>query len=249
VILTRLNGNINIICSNLFTIFGENMCGIVGCVLKDDEAAPVLLECVGKLEYRGYDSVGIATSASDIKIIKDQGKIDKYKENLDLKELPGKSGIAHVRWATHGSPTKENAHPHTDCKNRIAVVHNGIIENFKELKTELLNSGHKFKSETDTEIIPHLIEEYMDEGQDLEGAIRSATRRLIGSYALAVMSTDEPGKMIGVRKESPLIVGLGEDEYFLASDVPAVLNHTNQVIYLDNKEMAILDGNDVIIKI
>lgn len=224
------------------------MCGIVGCVLKDDEAAPVLLECVGKLEYRGYDSVGIATSASDIKIIKDQGKIDKYKENLDLKELPGKSGIAHVRWATHGSPTKENAHPHTDCKNRIAVVHNGIIENFKELKTELLNSGHKFKSETDTEIIPHLIEEYMDEGQDLEGAIRSATRRLIGSYALAVMSTDEPGKMIGVRKESPLIVGLGEDEYFLASDVPAVLNHTNQVIYLDNKEMAILDGNDVIIK-
>jgi glucosamine--fructose-6-phosphate aminotransferase (isomerizing) len=224
------------------------MCGIVGCILKDDEAAPVLLQCVGKLEYRGYDSVGIATSARGIKIVKDQGKIDQYAENLDLKELPGKSGIAHVRWATHGTPTKENAHPHTDCKNRIAVVHNGIIENFKELKTELENSGHKFTSNTDTEVIPHLIEEYVDGGQDLEEAIRSATRKIRGSYALAVMSIDEPGKIIGVRNESPLIVGKGEDEYFLASDVPAILNHTDQVIYLDNNEMAILDSEGITIK-
>lgn len=224
------------------------MCGIVGCILKDDEAAPVLLECVKKLEYRGYDSVGIATSASEIKIKKDQGKIDDFTENLDLTELSGKSGIAHVRWATHGLPTKDNAHPHTDCKNRIAVVHNGIIENFKELKTELQNSGHKFTSQTDTEIIPHLIEKHMDEGENLEEAVRSTTREIKGSYALAVMSVDEPDKIIGVRKESPLIVGKGENEYFLASDVPAVLNHTNQVIYLDNREMVILDGEGITVK-
>jgi glucosamine--fructose-6-phosphate aminotransferase (isomerizing) len=224
------------------------MCGIVGCILKDKEAAPVLLECVGKLEYRGYDSVGIATSASEIRIQKDQGKIDAFTENLDMKELPGKLGIAHVRWATHGLPTKINAHPHTDCQKRIAVVHNGIIENFKELRTELINSGHKFSSDTDTEIIPHLIEKYIDEGLDLEEAVRSAVRDIKGSYALAIMCRDEPGKIIGVRKESPLIVGKGEDEYFLASDVPAVLNHTNQVIYLDNREMVILDGEEIIIK-
>lgn len=224
------------------------MCGIVGCILKDQEAAPVLLECVGKLEYRGYDSVGIATSASEITIKKDQGKIDNFKEKLDLKELPGEMGIAHVRWATHGLPTKANAHPHTDCKNRIAVVHNGIIENFKDLRTELKNSGHKFTSDTDTEIIPHLIEKYMDKGMDLEDAVRSAVLEIKGSYALAIMSRDEPRKIIGVRKESPLIVGKGENEYFLASDVPAVLNHTNQVIYLDNREMVILDDEGITVK-
>ncbi|MGV8143966.1 MAG: glutamine--fructose-6-phosphate transaminase (isomerizing) [Methanothermobacter sp.] len=224
------------------------MCGIVGCILKDKEAAPVLLDCVKKLEYRGYDSVGIATSANEIKIRKDKGKIDDFTENLDLNELPGRMGIAHVRWATHGLPTKANAHPHIDCKNRIAVVHNGIIENFKDLRTQLQNEGHKFTSDTDTEIIPHLIEKYMDEGNDLEEAIRCATKKIKGSYALAVMCQDEPDKIIGVRKESPLIVGKGEDEHFLASDVPAVLSHTNHVIYLDNREMAILDGKDITIK-
>jgi len=226
----------------------NNMCGIVGCILKDQEAAPVLLECVKKLEYRGYDSVGIATSASEIRIQKDKGKIDNFKEKLDLKALTGVSGIAHVRWATHGLPTKNNAHPHTDCKNRIAVVHNGIIENFKDLRTELQNSGHKFNSDTDTEIIPHLIEKYMDRGMDLEDAVRSAVAEIKGSYALAIMCQDEPRKIIGVRKESPLIVGKGENEYFLASDVPAILNHTNQVIYLDNREMVILDSKGITIK-
>ncbi len=224
------------------------MCGIVGCILKDKEAAPVLLECVKKLEYRGYDSVGIATSASEIMIKKDQGKIDDFTQDLNLTDLPGEVGIAHVRWATHGLPTKNNAHPHTDCHNRIAVVHNGIIENFKDLRNQLIKSGHKFTSDTDTEIIPHLIEKYMDQGMDLEDAVRNATHEIQGSYALAIMSQDEPNKIIGVRKESPLIVGKWEKEYFLASDVPAVLNHTNQVIYLDNQEMVILDGEDIIIK-
>lgn len=224
------------------------MCGIVGCIFKDKEAAPILLECVRKLEYRGYDSVGIATSESEIRIKKDQGKIDDFSKKLDLKDLPGEVGIAHVRWATHGLPTKYNAHPHTDCENRIAVVHNGIIENFKDLRAELEDSGHKFTSDTDTEIIAHLIEKYMDEGENLEEAIRSATLKIKGSYALAILCQDEPDKIIGVRKESPLIVGKGEGEYFLASDVPAILNHTNQVIYLDNREMVILDGEQIIVK-
>ncbi len=224
------------------------MCGIVGCILKDREAAPILLECVKKLEYRGYDSVGIATSADEMIIKKGQGKIDEVHEKLHLTDLPGYMGIAHVRWATHGLPTKENAHPHTDCRNRIAVVHNGIIENFRELRDQLEAEGHKFTSDTDTEIIPHLIEKYMEEGLNLEKAIQKSTQQIRGSYALAVISVDEPDKIIGVRKESPLIVGKSEGEYFLASDVPAVLKHTNHVIYLDNNEMVILNKDGVTIK-
>ncbi len=224
------------------------MCGIVGCILKDKDAAPILLECVRKLEYRGYDSVGIATISSILNIKKDQGKIDEVDEKLEITDLPGVKGIAHVRWATHGLPTKENAHPHTDCKNRIAVVHNGIIENFKELRRELVEEGHQFTSDTDTEVIPHLIEKYTDNGAELEEAIRLAIQKIKGSYALAVISTLEPDKVIGVRKESPLIVGLGENEYFIASDVPAILQHTNQILYLDDNEMVILKDTGVTIK-
>ena len=224
------------------------MCGIVGCILKDKDAAPILLECVKKLEYRGYDSVGIATSNRGLSIKKDQGKIDEVDEKLQITDLPGVKGIAHVRWATHGLPTRENAHPHTDCKNRIAVVHNGIIENYKELRSKLEEEGHHFTSNTDTEVIPHLIEKYTDNGVGLEEAIRQAIQQIKGSYALAVISTLEPDKVIGVRKESPLIVGVGEDEYFIASDVPAILQHTNQVLYLDDNEMVILEDTGVTIK-
>ena len=224
------------------------MCGIIGCILNNEKAAPVLLECVKRLEYRGYDSIGIATSGSDIKIKKDKGKIDDVQANLGLTDLPGEMGIAHVRWATHGLPTKENAHPHTDCKNRIAVVHNGIIENYKELKSQLENEGHVFKSETDTEVIPHIIEKYMEQGNNLEDATRLAIGDLKGSYALAVISRDEPNKVIGVRKESPLIVGKGTGEYFIASDVPAILKHTNKVIYIEDNEMVILNNEGIIIK-
>jgi glucosamine--fructose-6-phosphate aminotransferase (isomerizing) len=224
------------------------MCGIVACILKDKQAAPVLLGCVKRLEYRGYDSVGLATSSSKIKVKKDKGKIGEVQKKLELTDMPGKMGIAHVRWATHGLPTRENAHPHTDCKNRIAVVHNGIIENYKELRDELREEGHVFRSETDTEIIPHLIEKYMDNGSDLEEATRLATQDIRGSYAVAVMSSDEPNKIIGVRKESPLIVGVGEGNYFIASDVPAILPHTNQVIYLNDNEMVILSKDGVTVK-
>ncbi len=224
------------------------MCGIVGCILKDEDVAPILLECVKKLEYRGYDSVGIATTSNELSIKKGQGKIDEVNEKLQITDLPGFKGIAHVRWATHGLPTKENAHPHTDCKNRIAVVHNGIIENFKELRSKLEEEGHVFTSDTDTEVIPHLIEKYTDNGLELEEAIRKAVQEIKGSYALAVISTLEPDKVIGVRKESPLIVGLGEDQYFIASDVPAILQHTNQILYLDDKEMVILEDTGITIK-
>jgi glucosamine--fructose-6-phosphate aminotransferase (isomerizing) len=224
------------------------MCGIVGCILKDDKAAPVLLECVKKLEYRGYDSVGIATLSSKINIKKDKGKISEAEKNVKLSDLPGNMGIAHVRWATHGIPTQKNAHPHTDCSGKIAVVHNGIIENYKELKNNLVEEGHIFKSDTDTEVIPHLIEKFTNQGHNLEDAVRKTLDMIHGSYALAVISTDEPGKIVGVRKESPMIVGKGDGDYFLASDVPAILKHTNNIIYLEDGEMVILDADGVTVK-
>ena len=223
------------------------MCGIVACIIKDN-SAPVLLECVRRLEYRGYDSVGIATLSKDIYIKKGEGKIDDVESRLVLTDIPGNMGIAHVRWATHGLPTGKNAHPHTDCQKRIAVVHNGIIENYKDLKDKLQAEGHIFVSDTDTEVIPHLIEKYMDMGNGLEVATRLATKDIKGSYAIAAISADEPDKIIGVRKESPLIVGVGENEFFIASDVPAVLDHTNQIIYMNDNEMVILEPDGVIIK-
>jgi glucosamine--fructose-6-phosphate aminotransferase (isomerizing) len=223
------------------------MCGIVACLLNDN-AATVLLECVRKLEYRGYDSVGIATLSGDIYIKKDEGKIDEVQKKLDLTNIPGNMGIAHVRWATHGLPTGKNAHPHTDCKKRIAVVHNGIIENYKELKDVLQDEGHIFTSDTDTEVIAHLIEKYMEMGNNLEAATSLATKDIQGSYAIAAISADEPDKIIGVRKESPLIVGVGETESFIASDVPAILEHTKKVIYLNDNEMVVLDPTGVLVK-
>ncbi|CDG64730.1 MAG: hypothetical protein PWQ15_1682 [Methanobacterium sp.] len=225
------------------------MCGIVGCILKNDKAAPVLMDCLQRLEYRGYDSVGLATySSSGINIRKDRGKIKEVSQELHLEELPGKIGIGHVRWATHGLPTQENAHPHTDCEGKITVVHNGIIENYKELKDQLVSEGHNFVSQTDTEVIAHLIEKYHKEGLDLEEAMNKAISKLQGSYAFAVISTDEPNRILGVRKESPLILGLGDGEYFLASDAPALLQHTRKIIYLADHETFIMDENGITVK-
>ncbi|NYB52179.1 MAG: glutamine--fructose-6-phosphate transaminase (isomerizing) [Methanobacteriaceae archaeon] len=225
------------------------MCGIVGCILKNNKAAPVLLDCVQRLEYRGYDSVGIATiSSSGIEIKKDKGKIKDVSEELHLERLSGEIGIGHVRWATHGLPTQENAHPHTDCEGKIAVVHNGIIENYKEIKDQLESEGHIFKSQTDTEVIPHLIEKYHKQGADLEEAMNQAINQLHGSYAFAVISAEEPKKIRGVRKESPLILGLGDGEYFLASDAPAILQHTRRIIYLADHETFLIDGDGITVK-
>lgn len=222
------------------------MCGIVGCIL-DKEVAPTIIDSIKKLEYRGYDSVGIATVTDKINVKKGSGKIKEVDDEIHLKDIDGKVGIAHVRWATHGNPTKENAHPHCSCDNKISVVHNGIIENYKELRAELQQEGHIFKSETDTEIIPHLIEKYMNEGNNLLKSTQLTIKRLCGSYALAVISTDEPDKIIGARKESPLIVGVSKEGNFLASDVPAILNETRRVIYLEDDEIIQLEKDKVTI--
>ncbi|PVX23164.1 MAG: glutamine--fructose-6-phosphate transaminase (isomerizing) [Candidatus Bathyarchaeum sp.] len=220
------------------------MCGIFGCILKTGEAAPTIHGGLKKLEYRGYDSVGIATlDGNQLFMKKDSGKIDEVHEIHDLDDLPGRLGIGHTRWATHGAPYKENAHPHTDCNNQIAVVHNGIIENFGELKAELEESGHVFKSKTDTEVIAHLVEDKLKAGLSLVDAVRATVKQLDGSYATAVISVNEPDKIVCARKESPLVLGVAEDSIYVASDIPAFLSKTNKSVIIQDGELVILSDN------
>ena len=222
------------------------MCGIIGCAIKGKSVAPLLHLGLKRLEYRGYDSAGIATvSENKVHVKKDAGKIDEIHRRLNLDDLPGSIGIAHTRWATHGAPTQTNAHPHLDCEGKIAVVHNGVIENFLELKEELIDRKHVFRSRTDTEVIAHLIEEYVKSGSDLFHAVMNAVRRLKGSYAIAVISADEPDKIVFARNESPLVIGLGSEFNFAASDVAAFIEHTRKTIFLDNGEMGYLTADDV----
>ncbi|MBI2134652.1 glutamine--fructose-6-phosphate transaminase (isomerizing) [Candidatus Woesearchaeota archaeon] len=222
------------------------MCGIVG-IVSDNNVANKLLDGVKRLEYRGYDSVGmVCINSNKLVIKKDAGKIEEVDKKVNFSELKGNIGLAHCRWSTHGSPTKENAHPHFDCKSKISIVHNGIIENFSELKEMLISKGHKFNSLTDTEVIAHLIEDNFK--GDIEEATSAALKQIEGSYALGVICADSPEILIAARNESPLIVGIGKNENFIASDVAAILKHTNKVIYLDNNEMAILTKNNVQIK-
>jgi len=217
------------------------MCGIFGCILRTGEAASTIHGGLKKLEYRGYDSVGIATlEGSQLFMKKDSGKIDDVHELHNLDSLPGRLGIGHTRWATHGAPYKENAHPHTDCNNQIAVVHNGIIENFAELKSELEELGHVFRSKTDTEVIAHLIEEQLKTGSSFVDAVRETVKRLKGSYAIAVISTKEPDKIVCARKESPLVLGVAEDSLYVASDIPAFLPKTNKSVIVQDGEIVIL---------
>jgi glucosamine--fructose-6-phosphate aminotransferase (isomerizing) len=219
------------------------MCGIFGCITTEGNVAPIIHESLKRLEYRGYDSVGIATiSNSVISMKKDQGKIDDVHQILNLDDLPGNVGIGHTRWATHGAPLRVNAHPHSDCTGRIVVVHNGIIENFSELKQELENRGHTFLSKTDTEVIAHLIEENLKQKPSLSlaDAVREAALKLDGSYALAVISTMEPGKIVCARNESPLVLGVGENAVYCASDIPAFLPLTNRAVYIKNCELIVL---------
>ncbi len=215
------------------------MCGIIGYVGKKD-AVPILLEGLHRMEYRGYDSAGIAILAHDGVIVeKTAGKIALLEKKVKDVLPSGTTGIAHTRWATHGEPTTENAHPHLDCTGKIAVIHNGIIENFTVLKSKLLDEGHVFTTETDTEVLAHLIEKYYE--GNLEEAVGSALSLVEGTYGIAVICADSPGKIVGARKGSPLVVGVGKNEYFLASDVAAMLRHTKQVIYLDDGEMVVLE--------
>jgi glucosamine--fructose-6-phosphate aminotransferase (isomerizing) len=218
------------------------MCGIFGCISKRSEVAPVIHAALKRLEYRGYDSVGEATIHQNKLVMKkDGGKIDEVHTLHNLDDLPGRVGIGHTRWATHGAPYQANAHPHTDCDEQIAVVHNGIIENFAELKTELIEGGHAFRSKTDTEVVSHLIEEKLKIGLPLAEAVCAAVKRLDGSYALAVISLREPDKIVCARKESPLVVGLADDAVYCASDIPAFLPLTNKVMIVEDGELVVLD--------
>jgi glucosamine--fructose-6-phosphate aminotransferase (isomerizing) len=219
------------------------MCGIFGCILREENAAPVIHAALKRLEYRGYDSVGEATLHNgQLFIKKDQGKIDEVHKIHNLDDLPGKIGIGHTRWATHGAPLQVNAHPHVDCTGQIAVVHNGIIENFAELKQELENRGHEFKSKTDTEVIAHLIERALEANPSLglADAVLDTVKKLEGSYAIAVISAKEPDKVVCARHESPLVVGVNENAVYFASDLPAVLPLTNKAVIVDDGELVIL---------
>jgi len=219
------------------------MCGIFGCVLKNGNAAPIIHAALKRLEYRGYDSVGEATLyKSKLYIKKDQGKIDEVHKIHNLDDLPGNLGIGHTRWATHGAPLEVNAHPHVDCSGQIAVVHNGIIENFVELKVELENRGHVFKSKTDTEVIAHLIEEDLKTNSSLSlvDAVLETVRKLDGSYAIAVISTREPDKIVCARHESPLVIGVNENAVYCASDIPAFLPLTNRAVIIEDGELVVL---------
>jgi len=221
------------------------MCGIFGCILKEGTAAPLIHASLKSLEYRGYDSVGIATiNKNKISLKKDQGKIDEVHRIINLDDLPGKIGVGHTRWATHGAPLKINAHPHLDCTGQIAVVHNGIIENFSELKLELENLGHHFVSKTDTEVIPHLIEETLkkDPSLSLADAVLETVKALEGSYAIAVISTREPDKIICARNESPLVLGVSKDGVYCASDIPAFLPVTNKAVMINDGELIVLSS-------
>jgi len=217
------------------------MCGIFGCIVRDGNAAPLIHAALRRLEYRGYDSVGEATAHDGkLHIKKDAGKIDEVHKILNLDDLPGRMGIGHTRWATHGAPSKVNAHPHVDCKEQIALVHNGIIENYASLKAELESRGHIFKSKTDTEVICHLIEENLNLGLEFAEAVREAVKKLEGSYAIAAISSIEPNKIVCARKESPLVLGVSENGFFCASDIPAFLPLTNKVIIVNDGELVVL---------
>ncbi len=216
------------------------MCGIFGCILRDGKAGPVIRSALERMEYRGYDSVGQATlSSGKLFIKKDKGKISELQKKLNFDRMYGEIGIGHTRWATHGVPSKENAHPHLDCNGEIAIVHNGIIENFLELRNEL-KLKHEFRSNTDSEVISHLIEDYMREGESLEEATRLASKRIDGSFAVSVISIREPNQIVCIKKESPLIVGIGREGVYCASDMSAFLPFTKDALIMEDGELAVL---------
>lgn len=219
------------------------MCGIVGYIGKKN-VKPILIEGIKKLEYRGYDSAGIAVIEDNELICKKAvGRISELEKELGDKCNKSNIGIVHTRWATHGAPTVANAHPHVDCSGKIAVVHNGIIENYSYLKTKLEKNGHKFNSETDTEVIVHLIESHFKES--LEDAVRNALKEIEGAYGLAIVSLDEPDKLIAAKHGSPLIIGIGKEEYFITSDVAAIIEYTKNVVYLDDNEFVVLTRDNM----
>ena len=220
------------------------MCGIVG-VVSNKDVNEKLFRGLSNLEYRGYDSVGMCfIQNKNFKIKKGVGKLEEVHKKVNFLKLNGNVGIGHCRWSTHGAVTEKNAHPHVDCKNKISVVHNGIIENYSELKDELIKQGHKFYSQTDTEVIAHLIEENLKDSR-AEDAVKLALNKIEGSYALGILFADAPEKLIAARNESPLIIGIGSNENLIASDVPSILSYTNKIIYLEDKEIAVLTKDKI----
>jgi glucosamine--fructose-6-phosphate aminotransferase (isomerizing) len=229
------------------------MCGIVGYVGKK-QVVPVIIEGLRKLEYRGYDSAGIAVCGNGnggaLQVRRAEGKLRNLEEVLRLKPMEGSYGIGHTRWATHGRPTEENAHPHRDCTGKIVVVHNGIVENYLALKKKLIEEGHKFVTETDTEVIAHLVEKaFFQTGNghrpSLEEAVRKTVKQLTGVFALGVISEEEPNKIVAARNGPPVVIGLGENEYFVASDIPALLSHTRDLFFLHDGDMAVITTSGV----
>jgi glucosamine--fructose-6-phosphate aminotransferase (isomerizing) len=219
------------------------MCGIVAYV-GNRQAKDVIIKGLKRLEYRGYDSAGIALLNGGLNIYKKKGKVSDLEEHLTGKNLSSSIGIGHTRWATHGEPNDVNAHPHYSASGRLAIIHNGIIENYSSLKQELVNKGHEFKSETDTEVFIHFIEDIQDEeGCSLEEAVRLALTKVVGAYAIVILSADEPDQLVAARKGSPLVIGVGKDEYFLASDATPIVEYTNKVVYLNDQEVAVIRGN------
>src|SRR2546429_7386195 len=217
------------------------MCGIVGYV-GNKQVVPLIIDGLRKLEYRGYDSAGIAVvdENHELKIQRAEGKLRNLEDALRQQTLDGTYGIGHTRWATHGRPTEENAHPHRDCTGRLVVVHNGIIENYLQLKNELLKKDHRFVTETDTEIVAHLIEEELKSGVTFEVAVRQAVQQLRGIFALSIISADQPDTIISARQGPPVVIGLGDKEFFVASDIPAILEHTRDVFFLNDGEISVM---------
>ena len=219
------------------------MCGIFGCIYCAGDVSKTIHQGLERLEYRGYDSAGVATiHDGELYIKKDQGKLESIHAHLNLDDLPGRIGVGHTRWATHGAPLQVNAHPHTDCTRRIAVVHNGIIDNFSELRKELEGKGHVFVSKTDSEVIPHLVEDGIKAGLTLPEAVRETAKRLEGSYAVAVIYAKEEDKMVCLREKSPLIVGVGADGLYVASDIAAILPFTKKTVEIMNGELVTLSA-------
>src|SRR5687767_9333995 len=220
------------------------MCGIIG-YIGSQRVVPILIDGLRRLEYRGYDSAGVAVVRNGtIDLRRSAGKLARLEEVIATTPIDGDYGIGHTRWATHGRPTEENAHPHRDCTGRIVVVHNGIIENYLELKTELQAQGHTFKTETDTEIVAHLVEREMRQ-DGLENAVRRALTHMRGMFAIVLVSVDDPEKIVAVRNGPPIVIGLGDNEFFVASDIPAILSHTRDVVFLADEEMAIITRSGV----
>src|SRR5207253_2666798 len=227
------------------------MCGIVG-YIGTRKAVPIILDGLKRLEYRGYDSAGIAVVGDngDLTVRRASGKLRNLEDAIRMSPLEGSWGIGHTRWATHGRPTEENAHPHRDCTGKIVVVHNGIVENYLSLKKKLIEEGHKFSTETDTEVIAHLIEKaFHHKGNghrpSLEEAVRKTVKQLTGVFALAVISEDELNKIVAARNGPPAVIGLGDNEYFVASDIPAILNHTRDLFFLQDGDLAVITASGV----